>query len=44
MTETLTDNKMLTLTSSAIAQLKKIKSEQQISDNHGLRVGVKRCV
>lgn len=41
MTETLTDTKMLTLTSSAIAQLKKIKSEQQISDNHGLRVGVK---
>jgi iron-sulfur cluster assembly protein len=29
------------LTESALNQLKKIKSEQKISDEHGLRVGVK---
>ena len=41
MSEVLTETQPLSLTSSAIRQLKRIRDEQQISDDHGLRVGVK---
>ncbi len=41
MSETLTETRPLSLTSSAIAHLKRIRQEQQITDLHGLRVGVK---
>ena len=38
--EVLTETPII-ITESAMAQLKRIKEEQQIPDNHGLRVGVK---
>lgn len=41
MPDTTTETKPLSLTASAINQLKRIRTEQQISDDHGLRVGVK---
>ncbi|MEE9373101.1 MAG: iron-sulfur cluster assembly accessory protein [Saprospiraceae bacterium] len=40
MAEVLIDNP-LSLTNSAITQLKRIKDEQNITDEHGLRIGVK---
>ena len=40
MTETLTTNP-LTLTPGAVRQLVQIRKEQQLSSEHGLRVGVK---
>jgi len=40
MSETITKSPIL-LTDSAIKQLQRIKQEQQLDDNHGLRVGVK---
>ena len=40
MAEVLIDNP-LNLTESAVSQLKRIKEEQNIPDDHGLRVGVK---
>ncbi|NNE28806.1 MAG: iron-sulfur cluster assembly accessory protein [Saprospiraceae bacterium] len=42
MTDTKTTTiQPITLTESAIVQLKRIKGEQSIPDDHGLRVGVK---
>ncbi len=41
MPDTTTETKPLSLTASAINQLKRIRTEQQISDDHGLRVVVK---
>jgi iron-sulfur cluster assembly protein len=41
MTEVVTETSLLSLTTSAVEQLKKIRIDQQISDEHGLRVGVK---
>lgn len=41
MAETLTETSSLSLTESAVRQLRRIKEEQHISDDHGLRVGVK---
>jgi iron-sulfur cluster assembly protein len=40
-TETLTQNKPLTLTEGAVSQLKKIHQEQNLTAEHGLRIGVK---
>lgn len=40
-TETLTQNKPLTLTEGALSQLKKIHQEQNLTADHGLRIGVK---
>ncbi len=39
-TETLTPTAPLTLTEGAIKELKKLKEQQEISDDFGLRVGV----
>lgn len=39
-TETLTSSAPLTLTEGAIKELKKLKDQQEISDDFGLRVGV----
>jgi len=41
MSETITETSPLSLTESAVRQLKRIKDEQHISTEHGLRVGVK---
>lgn len=40
-TDTLTQNKPLTLTEGALSQLKKIHQEQNLTADHGLRIGVK---
>jgi iron-sulfur cluster assembly protein len=40
MTETITKSPVI-ITASALDQLRKIKEEQQLDENHGLRVGVK---
>ena len=40
MTETIMKSPVI-FTPSALDQLRKIKAEQQLDDNHGLRVGVK---
>lgn len=40
-TDTLVNTSPIALTSGAIVQLKKIYSEQNLSDEHGLRIGVK---
>lgn len=34
-------NKVITLTEGAVKQLNRIKVEQHLDDNHGLRIGVK---
>jgi iron-sulfur cluster assembly protein len=34
-------NKVITLTEGAVKQLNRIKEEQHLDDNHGLRIGVK---
>ncbi|QNL50069.1 iron-sulfur cluster assembly accessory protein [Olivibacter sp. SDN3] len=39
-TETATSNAPLTLTEGAVKELKKLKEQQEIGDNFGLRVGV----
>jgi len=41
MSETITETTPLSLTESAVRQLKRIKDEQHIAADHGLRVGVK---
>ncbi|MCI5081699.1 MAG: iron-sulfur cluster assembly accessory protein [Saprospiraceae bacterium] len=41
MSETTTKLSPITITESAMVQLKKIKSDQNLPDDHGLRVGVK---
>lgn len=43
MSETITQSKVapITITENAIAQLKRIMSEQNVPEGHGLRVGVK---
>lgn len=41
MSEVMTETQPLALTESAIKQLKRIRQEQNISEDHGLRVGVK---
>jgi iron-sulfur cluster assembly protein len=41
MSEVLTEAKPITLTAGAVKQLQRIKAEQNIPDNYGLRVGVK---
>ncbi|GAB4255031.1 MAG: iron-sulfur cluster assembly accessory protein [Saprospiraceae bacterium] len=38
---TSTETAPITITESALAQLKRIKEQEKISDEHGLRVGVK---
>lgn len=39
-TETITEKAPLTLTEGAIKELKKLKDQQEISDDFGLRIGV----
>jgi iron-sulfur cluster assembly protein len=41
MSEVQTEAKPITLTEGAIKQLQRIKAEQNIPDNYGLRIGVK---
>lgn len=41
MDHTMTDTLPVQITETAMAQLKAIKSEQNIPDDHGLRIGVK---
>lgn len=41
MTETMTEAAPLTISSTAIVQLKKLREDQQVPEDHGLRVGVK---
>jgi iron-sulfur cluster assembly protein len=41
MSEVMTDAKPITLTIGAVKQLQRIKTEQNIPDDYGLRVGVK---
>ena len=39
--DTLTQTKPVSLTLGALTQLRKIQEEQNLSDEHGLRIGVK---
>lgn len=39
-TETITEKAPLTLTEGAVKELKKLKDQQEISENFGLRIGV----
>ncbi len=41
MIETTTDTQPISLTEGAVKQLARIKQEQNVPDDHGLRVGVK---
>jgi iron-sulfur cluster assembly protein len=41
MMETTTDTQPISLTEGAVKQLVRIKEEQKVPDDHGLRVGVK---